>query len=139
MKAMILVALFLMVSPIVKASEIVLFERQTSSSYDMAVDYAVAKASDRIYLEVEIVHSARRNESTHRSEKLKLLLEDFQYDQNSRTIVLNHEGQQVECAKVTKSSIFKWDVIRETGCKLTTRRVVRNKKLFLEAVLKINE
>lgn len=141
MKNFVLLIALIIMSTVAQAAEIVVFERPSSSKYDIKARYSIDRSTDMVYIDLEIFEPRRRGESTSRSKHFRSTFNGLHYDQATSTIVLNHEGQAVECAKVATGSIFRWDLIRPTGCQLEAGRTLRvddnGRKLYLEVVLKI--
>lgn len=119
-----LIALLVLVSGFAHAAEIKVFEAP-SGPWAQIIDgnFAVNKTMGRAWVEVEISERARGPHRDTARSFSKAKVEGLTYDMETSKIMLDLNGQSVECAYVTNRRFF--STIKETGCSLVPRKEKR--------------
>lgn len=119
-----MICLCLMLASTVHGTEVKVMNILNLESRPVDAEFQVNKELGRAWVEIAIGDFASNRQVSTR-EIYRQKVTGLSFDQATSTIVLEHEGQLVECAKViTKGrSIFRHDVIRNTNCKFATKAV----------------
>ena len=118
-----LLALLFFVSTFVHAAEIKVFEEPVDFFRPGARSFfAINMEMGRAWVEVEFFDPNRSNESGHGSAWYKQKVEGLSYNPSTSSIVLEKDGELIECATVFRGR-FRTLRIRQTGCELVTRKV----------------
>ena len=91
-----------------------------------------AKETAWIQLRQTVHHTRGHGESYDEVHETVANVEGLSFDETTNTIVLVKDGALVECATVQLRgiSIFRYNKITPTNCKLTTKRVKRENSRF---------
>ena len=126
MKCLSLILAFALVS-IANAAEVKVFDAPVSFGQNtVSASFAVNKDLGRAWVNVITGSSTTMTDPDRDdSSSYRMKVKGLSYDKAASAIVLDVDGQIVECAAVSSwgRSIFRRDVIKSTGCKLVTKIV----------------
>lgn len=115
-------AALVLVSGFSQAAEIKVYEAATTPwTKFIKGNFAVNKQMGRAWVEVELSERGRGpRDSRDIPSYARAKVEGLYFDAETSKIMLEHEGQLIECGYRTGRGIFKR--IKETGCKFEARR-----------------
>ena len=120
MKALLLMAIFALTS--VHAEEIKVLEvNYNYGTPQVTLKYNVNKKLGRAWIEVRVDTSS--GDSSIGDDFYRQLVEGLRYDEVTKAIVLDRDGQLIECAKYDKGSLFRIAGYKATGCTLNYRLI----------------
>ena len=142
MKKFALLFAMVIMSSMAQATEVLVFDMAATNSWrDLDASLSFERSTGKVFVNLEVANNNRRGESTHRPKHFKAEVAELRFDASTSSILLSHEGQEIECATVTPGRVFNWDVIRSTGCQLFARTATRieygRRASYYEVVLKI--
>ncbi|WP_408096091.1 hypothetical protein ACJVC5_13700 [Peredibacter sp. HCB2-198] len=107
-------------------ASVILESPTVSGSYKREAVFEINRAEGTAWVNLKqyVRHHRGRGETYDQVTEHKAQVEGLSFDANTSTIVLDQDGALHECATVVRRgiSIFKYDKITPTGCKLSVER-----------------
>ena len=126
MKSPLLIAGFLMMTNAFASHDIKVMDLPRGVRSEVKASFEINRELGRAWVtatQIESYGSPRRNDQRRTYQKAQV--PGLSFDKETSTIMLEHEGALVECAKVTSRgrSIFRYESIKNTGCQLEVKKV----------------
>ena len=118
---------------VAQATEVKVFEMPSSDSDLLSSFYTIEKNTGKVFVTLQVTSRYRTNDGIGEVSYYKTEVPSLRFDEHASAIILDHEGQDIECAIVTQRTIFRLNIIRDSGCKLVAKASNRN----YEVVIKI--
>ena len=115
-------AFSLLVSSLTFAAEVKIYEAPTWMGDSASATFAVNEELGRAWVEIHISDNYDV-EDMGTTERVKV--PGLSYDNSAKAILLDIDGQLVECAQLKKRgiSVFRHNLIKESGCHFTSKVV----------------
>lgn len=114
----------LILSSVAQASEIEVLEVGYGAGYPrVTLSFEANKKLGRAWIAANVDTS--QNESDLGDDSYRQKIEGLRYHEASDSIILEKDGQDIECAKFDKGSFFRVPSFKSTGCTLSYRLVKR--------------
>jgi hypothetical protein len=147
MKKMALVLVLIAFGSIAQATEIKVFEMPSEGNHHLNAYYTIDRNTGEAKVNLAVRKQGRGRGNHPHTSYYRSHFQGLRFDAGLSSVVLDHEGQEIECATVTQRTIFRLNIIRDSGCKLIARRTSRYvntghrnvKRRFYEVVIRINE
>lgn len=147
MKKLALGLAFIAFGSIAQAAEIKVFEMPSEGNHHLNSYYTINRNTGEAKVNLSVMKQGRGRGNHPHTKYFRTHVPGLRFDAGLSAVVFDYEGQEVECATVTRRTIFRLDIIRDSGCNLIARRTSRYvtsgnrtvKRRFYEVVIKINE
>lgn len=112
----------LLMSSIAYSAEYKVFEKETSAFYkEIESHYAINTELGRAWIAITVGERLNGRRTEYPRSHYRQKVEGLYYDQNTKAIMLESDGELIECATVGRGRIFRNLVIKSTGCRLESK------------------
>ena len=118
---------------VAQASEVKVFEMPSTGMDDLHTFYTIERNTGKVFVTLKVTSRTRRQDGMGEMSYYRTEVPSLRFDENSSAIILDHDGQDIECATVTQRTVFRLNIIRDSGCSLVAKRTRKN----FEVVIKI--
>ena len=129
------------------ATEIKVFEMPSEGNHHLNSYYTVDRNTGEAKVNLSVMKQGRGRGNHPQTKYFRTHVPGLRFDSGLSAVVFDYEGQEIECATVTQRTIFRLDIIRDSGCNLMARKTSRYvtsgnrtvKRRFYEVVIKIKD
>jgi hypothetical protein len=132
MKRFVLALALVVFGSVAQASEVKVFETPSTGMDDLYTFYTIDRNTGKVFVTLKVTSRTHMQDGVGEMTYFRTEVPSLRFDENASAIILDHEGQDIECATVTQRTVFRLNIIRDSGCRLVAKRTRRNFEVLIK-------